>query len=90
MARTGRHFRFLIKFIFVWGLEEERILRRKLDTRDELLPLFLDVASGIKKHEEVLCILRNVRPCCTQLGDIQDITQQVQSEFYLFQIFGCS
>jgi hypothetical protein len=71
-------------------LEEERILKRKLDTRDELLPLFLDVDSGINKREEVLCILWNVRPRCTQLGDIQNISQQVQSEFYLFQISGYS
>jgi hypothetical protein len=36
------------------GLDEERSLQIKVDTRDELLARILDVAAGIKNREDQL------------------------------------
>jgi hypothetical protein len=38
----------------LWGLAEERIYNRKVDTRDELLTRILDAAARIKKREDQL------------------------------------
>jgi hypothetical protein len=80
---------FSDKIDFLLGVGRRENFKKKILYTRRIALLFLDVVSGIKKPGEVLCILRNVRPCCTQLGDIQDITQQVESKFYQFQIFGC-
>ena len=80
---------FSDKIDFRLGVGRWANFKKKIGYARRTAPLFLDVVSGIEKRGEVLCILRNVRPCCTQLGDIQDISQQVQSKFDQFQIFGC-
>jgi hypothetical protein len=43
----------LLSVVFV-GLNEERNLQRKVDTRDQLLARILNAAAGIKKSEDQL------------------------------------
>jgi hypothetical protein len=42
-----------VRFFFV-GLDEERSIQKKVDTRDELLARSLDAAARIKKREDQL------------------------------------
>jgi hypothetical protein len=38
----------------LWGWMKSEVSKRKVDTRDELLALILDVAAGTKKREDQL------------------------------------
>jgi hypothetical protein len=53
------------------GLDEERSLQKKVDTRDELLARILDAAARIKKHEDQLrrktCDIRTRAAKCTEI-----------------------